>query len=419
MTSRPTVVVAIHDGFYGAGTGAGYANRAFLESLFRHLDPRVHVVVLPVWVPPSSGEYTAPWHRQTAALCDRARVTVIPVDNGTGGRTRFGGLPAFRRLAVDTALTLQTHVIPTASPLLVIAFDVPFLGLPPLLPPHVLPSVVLVPRSTALLHDRDDHDRVSWEHHGLLTTTRGGGRIAAISAHMRTHLRTDYQVPEAHLVNLPDGLTGADRRFGAPDGTLLPPAGHGGFLLSMGRAQPYKGFDDLLDALILLRDQRHAVAPLLLAAVTEDPEPSTFQRHLAVRITRHRLDVTLLTRFAHTVRDLLTHPALRGVIVPSRDEPFGRIPLEAYAAGAPVVATTAGGLAEQVIDGATGFTCPPNHPAGLAGAIRRLMSTDTADRQRMTAAGRTLLDQRFNHDHATGTFLRTVAGWASTCSASH
>jgi glycosyltransferase involved in cell wall biosynthesis len=33
----------------------------------------------------------------------------------------------------------------------------------------------------------------------------------------------------------------------------------------------------------------------------------------------------------------------------SRAEPFGRIPLEAYAAGAsPVIATTAGGLAEIV-----------------------------------------------------------------------
>ena len=59
-------------------------------------------------------------------------------------------------------------------------------------------------------------------------------------------------------------------------------------------------------------------------------------------------------------------------MIPSRSEPFGRVPLEAYAAGAaPVVATTAGGLAEQVIDGVTGFTAAPADPVSLAAAIER------------------------------------------------
>jgi len=33
VTGRPTLAVAMHDGFYGAGTGAGYANHGFLHTL--------------------------------------------------------------------------------------------------------------------------------------------------------------------------------------------------------------------------------------------------------------------------------------------------------------------------------------------------------------------------------------------------
>lgn len=88
---------------------------------------------------------------------------------------------------------------------------------------------------------------------------------------------------------------------------------------------------------------RASVPHAVLAAVTDQQCPSAYQRHLADRIRTLGLDATLLTRFDPGVRTLLGHPALQAVVVPSRSEPFGRVPLEAYAAGAtPVVATTAG-----------------------------------------------------------------------------
>ncbi len=78
-------------------------------------------------------------------------------------------------------------------------------------------------------------------------------------------------------------------------------------------------------------------------------------------------------------------------MIPSRTEPFGRVPLEAYAAGAaPVVATTAGGLAEQVIDGVTGLTASPADPVSLASAIGRALSLTDDERDRMRCAGRCL-----------------------------
>ena len=153
----------------------------------------------------------------------------------------------------------------------------------------------------------------------------------------------------------------------------------------------------------------HAV----LAAVTDQPGITDYQRHLADRIDALGLDATLLTRFDAANRALLAHPALRAAVVPSRAEPFGRVPLEAYAAGAaPVVATTAGGLAEQVVDGVTGFTAAPGDPAALADALGRALALDSAGRDQMRAAGRQFARERFEHAEAIRGFFAVFAPWA-------
>jgi glycosyltransferase involved in cell wall biosynthesis len=134
----------------------------------------------------------------------------------------------------------------------------------------------------------------------------------------------------------------------------------------------------------MLHQQNAAVPHLVLAAVTDNPEPDNYQQHLAKKITSAGLDVTLLTHFHPDIRRLLAHPALRGVVVPSRAEPFGRVPIEAYTAGAtPVIAITTGGLTEQVINGHTGFTTTPEGPASVATALRRALAPTPAQRHRM------------------------------------
>jgi glycosyltransferase involved in cell wall biosynthesis len=55
-------------------------------------------------------------------------------------------------------------------------------------------------------------------------------------------------------------------------------------------------------------------------------------------------------------------------VVPSREEPFGLVALEAMAVGKPVIATRVGGLPE-VLEGADAILVEPNNPAALANAI--------------------------------------------------
>jgi D-inositol-3-phosphate glycosyltransferase len=65
-------------------------------------------------------------------------------------------------------------------------------------------------------------------------------------------------------------------------------------------------------------------------------------------------------------------------------EPFGIVPLEAMACGAPVVATAVGGQVDSVVHGVTGVHVPPRDPSALATALRELL----ADAERRGELGR-------------------------------
>ncbi|HEV3288122.1 MAG TPA: hypothetical protein VG123_03940, partial [Streptosporangiaceae bacterium] len=323
------VMVALHDGFYGCGTGAGQSNRAFLRVLAGLLAPAVRLVVLPVRLVSSSSEYDPEWHQQTLTILADTSADVVPVDNGTAGLTRFGGLESFRAASASAAASISRR-LPRTSPVLIAAFDVPFFGLAPLLPSQARPSLVNIARATAALQAPRDRERIAWERAGLQATAAAGGHIAATSRHIRDHLTTAYRIPQPAITDLTNGLTRAEQNPGPAqplDTRLLPAAAEHGFLLSFGRAEPYKGFDDLLDALHLLRTSGMRVPHTILAAVTDGPPLTAYQRHLARRIDAGHLDVTLHTTFSLRIRSLLGHPALVGVVVPSRGEPFGRIPL--------------------------------------------------------------------------------------------
>ena len=74
-----------------------------------------------------------------------------------------------------------------------------------------------------------------------------------------------------------------------------------------------------------------------------------------------------------------THDVL--VFASEWDEPFAAVPVEAMSAGMAVVATTAGGTPEAIVDGETGLLVPPRDPDALARALLRLAGDDALRRR--------------------------------------
>lgn len=411
----PLVALAMHDGFYSCGTGAGLCNRALLEVLVELLPVRTKLLVLPIRLDPSHPAYDSQWHSDMQAMVDRVDGDVLPVDNGSNGQSRFGKLAHLRRASTEAADVLLEHRPRNGSEYLIFAVDVPFFGVGFHLPPAMARGLVVIAQGTASIHAPNDTHRLEWESRALGASVTAGGQIAATSAAMRRSLVDAYAIEERAIVDLHNGLT-ARERVPTPMGEApaLPPAAQDGFILAMGRAEAHKGFDDLLHAVGLLSTDGTAVPHLVIAAVTDGEQINDYQRHLARRILAEGIDATLWTRFSHGIRGLLGHPGLRAVVIPSRVEPFGRIPLEAYVAGAaPLVATTAGGLAELVQDGHTGYTAPPHNPTGLAAALRRALHTDEAGRQQMREAGRRLA-ARYDYPQTVRNFVGDIAPWLAT-----
>jgi glycosyltransferase involved in cell wall biosynthesis len=83
-------------------------------------------------------------------------------------------------------------------------------------------------------------------------------------------------------------------------------------------------------------------------------------------------------------------------LVPSWEEPFGRIVVESMAMEVPVLATSRGGPAQILRDGG-GFTLPPDEPGPWVDAAQRML-LDPAGRAEMGQRGALLARTRFRLD---------------------
>ncbi len=163
-------------------------------------------------------------------------------------------------------------------------------------------------------------------------------------------------------------------------------------VLLVGRIEPLKGIDALIQAVALLRQRRPdwPVTALVVGGAGEGQPGlwNTEQRRLDV--LREELGVRDAVRFAGAQgqqRLPLFYAAADIVTMPSHYESFGMAALEGLACGRPVVATSAGGPAFIVEDGVSGLLTPPDHAEALADRLERLLATDTL-RERMGQAAR-------------------------------
>jgi glycogen synthase len=163
----------------------------------------------------------------------------------------------------------------------------------------------------------------------------------------------------------------ARRRYG-PRGEPL--------LLYFGRLEYEKGVQDLIAALPRIR-RAHPGTRLLVAGTGTASDMLVD----AARTHRVRRSVTFLGHLPDAQLAALL-AAVAAVVLPSRYEPFGIVALEAAAAGAPLVASTAGGLGEVVLDGQTGLSFAPGDVAGIAGAVGAVLADAAGARRRATAA---------------------------------
>jgi glycosyltransferase involved in cell wall biosynthesis len=140
-------------------------------------------------------------------------------------------------------------------------------------------------------------------------------------------------------------------------------------LLYIGRLSEEKNLENLLRAVVILREENIAVK-LMIAG----DGPS--RRQIENNIAEWKLaDNVSLAGFVSDVNPLLKMADI--VVNPSRTECMPNSILEAMLAGVPVVATDVGGVREMIRDQVDGLLCPPENSAALAEAIKKLILNPT------------------------------------------
>ncbi len=155
------------------------------------------------------------------------------------------------------------------------------------------------------------------------------------------------------------------------------PRGAGGVVKTLGRFVHKKGFDVLLAA---IADAGAHGATLRAEIGGDGPERATLQA-LATR-----LGIAERVAFPGWIDDVPAFLADADLFVlPSRDEPFGIVVLEAMACGVPIVATRVSGPLE-VLDDDSAILVDSDDPIALAGAIRSVLDEPEAAQTRARRA---------------------------------
>ena len=164
----------------------------------------------------------------------------------------------------------------------------------------------------------------------------------------------------------------------------LPPDAH--VLLFAGRIQPLKAPDILLKAAALILDRQPALRSSLVVAVVGGPSGTGLVRPTSLVELARDLGIEDVVRFVPTVTQTVLadwYAAATAVCVPSYNESFGLVAIEAQACGAPVVAARVGGLVTAVSDGVSGILVDGHNPADYATALHELI-TDPQLRESMS-----------------------------------
>jgi glycosyltransferase involved in cell wall biosynthesis len=201
-------------------------------------------------------------------------------------------------------------------------------------------------------------------------------RILTSSAYSAARIAEEYGVPAHRITVVPEPIDLVRWRRAFESAPELPRRGNS--ILCVAHLYPRKNVATLLAAMTRLSNQA------VLRVVGTGPDLARLERRARELGLGRRVEF-----LGHVAFDRLAGEYRRADIfcLPSRQEGFGIVFLEAMAAGLPIVAARAAAAPEVVSDGESGILVAPDSPGDLAAALDRLLS-DPEERRRMGETGR-------------------------------
>lgn len=217
-------------------------------------------------------------------------------------------------------------------------------------------------------------------------------------------------VPSERVVRIPNGVdVGRFRQMPVNRAEIRAAIGvpvDATLVLTVGADRPAKGHRFIPPALAALRRQGHNLVWVVLGG-----NPDRMQE----RACAEGVDdgIVVIPAIANEVGHTSRFPNDRVVAIyksadifalPSVNEGFGMVAIEAMAAGLPIVASEVGGLKDIIEDGVDGLLCSPASPESLATAIGRILNEPGLRSHLAAAAERTV--QRYDWTTVSGEYLQ-------------
>ena len=206
-------------------------------------------------------------------------------------------------------------------------------------------------------------------------------RIIAATPAEQAQLRWLYRAGRRQIEVIPPGVNTEhfqDTLSSAEARLALGIAPESNMLLFVGRIEPLKAVDTILEALYVLRER----APRLLrklhfVIVGGDPHSKNDVEMQRLQDMSIEFGIDQFVSFVGAKEQSQLpayYSAATAVIMPSDYESFGMVALEAMSTGTPVIASQVGGLQFLVRDQETGFHIPAREPISLAECIIALVT---------------------------------------------
>ena len=181
------------------------------------------------------------------------------------------------------------------------------------------------------------------------------------------HMHTEYGVPEEKIVVI-------NRWVDLEKFTFTPyeEKKQSNTIIAMGRISPTKGYEYLIEGFRrLVRSNPYLTLKIIGSA---DKSKMDYFNHLKSLVSRYALNYNVqFVEFREDIQNALKEARL--LVAPSViEESFGRVIVEAFACGVPVVATKVGGYNEIIKDGIDGLLVEPHNSDAIAEGINKLLN---------------------------------------------
>lgn len=167
------------------------------------------------------------------------------------------------------------------------------------------------------------------------------------------------------------------------------------FIICIATIEPYKGIDTLIAAFETVASSCPNVTLVMVGRIQNDAYFRKIRAMIAA--SRHAGRIIVCGGLPHHETMQLLARA-RVLILPSRQEAFGLVVLEAGVLGIPAIATSACGVVRGLRSGEELLEVPPDDPRSLAAQILRLLSNDVLAKELSRGLRKRVL-QQFTWDH--------------------